>query len=128
DGDRSAAAEDAGSPGEPASWTIPVLQTVAASGQGVDALVEALDRHRAWLEASGELAGRRRRRLAERVREAVDRGLRERAWTEAGGAAILEESLPALEAGRITPYEVAERIVRADAGQGRRSCPVTTER
>src|SRR5690554_472951 len=116
DGEQSAAAEDARGTGEPESWTIPVLQTVAASGQGVDALVEALDRHRAWLEASGELARRRRRRLAERVHEAVDRDLRQRAWTEAGGAAILEESLPALEAGTTTPYEVAERIVRAAAG------------
>ena len=117
-GDRPAAAgatEDGGA-GQPEAWTIPVLQTVAATGQGVDALVEALDRHHAWLEASGELGRRRRRRLAERVREAVDRGLRQRAWTEAGGAAILEESLPALEAGTITPYEVAERIVRAAAG------------
>ena len=110
------AAEEAGDAGQPAAWTIPVLQTVAATGQGVDALVEALDRHHAWLVASGELGRRRRRRLAERVREAVDRGLRQRAWTEAGGAAILEESLPALEAGTITPYEVAERIVRAAVG------------
>jgi LAO/AO transport system kinase len=100
----------------PGPWAIPVLQTVAATGQGVDELVEALDRHHAWLQASGELARRRRRRLAERVREAVDRGLRERAWTERGGQAILEESLPALEAGETTPYEVAERIVRAAAG------------
>lgn len=119
DGDRPAAAGAAGDArgaGQQEAWTIPVLQTVAATGQGVDALVEALDRHHAWLEASGELARRRRRRLAERVREAVDRGLRQRAWTEAGGAAILEESLPALEAGTVTPYEVAERIVRAAAG------------
>ena len=119
DGDRPAASVadgDTGGAGQPEAWAIPVLQTVAANGQGVDALVEALDRHHAWLEASGELGRRRRRRLAERVREVVDRGLRQRAWTEAGGAAILEESLPALEAGTITPYEVAERIVRAAAG------------
>lgn len=119
DGDRPAAAagaEDDRGAGQPEAWAIPVLQTVASTGQGVDGLVEALDRHHAWLEASGELGRRRRRRLAERVREAVDRGLRQRAWTEAGGAAILEESLPALEAGTITPYEVAARIVRAAAG------------
>ncbi|HEX7091478.1 MAG TPA: methylmalonyl Co-A mutase-associated GTPase MeaB [Longimicrobiales bacterium] len=107
---------DAAGAVHPGPWAIPVLQTVAATGQGVDELAEALDRHHAWLQASGELARRRRRRLAERVREAVDRGLRERAWTEKGGQAILEESLPALEAGTATPYEVAERIVRAAAG------------
>src|SRR5690606_25367619 len=122
DGERPAAATppepeaSAGDVGLPEPWTIPVLQTVAETGQGVDALVEALDRHRAWLEASGELTRRRRRRLAERVREAVERGLRLKVWTEKDGEAILEESLPALEAGTITPYEVAARIVRAVAG------------
>ncbi|HEY8469670.1 MAG TPA: methylmalonyl Co-A mutase-associated GTPase MeaB [Longimicrobiales bacterium] len=107
---------DAAGGEQPGPWAIPVLQTVAATGQGVDELAATLDRHHAWLQASGELARRRRRRLAERVREAVDRGLRELAWTERGGEAILEESLPALEAGTTTPYEVAERIVRAAAG------------
>ncbi|MFO7259709.1 MAG: methylmalonyl Co-A mutase-associated GTPase MeaB [bacterium] len=118
EGEGAAATGEAGGAGGGRSegWAIPVLQTVASTGQGVDALVEALDHHHAWLQASGELGRRRRRRLAERVREAVDRGLRQRAWTEAGGEAILEQSLPALEAGTITPYEVAERIVRAAVG------------
>jgi LAO/AO transport system kinase len=35
-------------------WQIPVLQTVAHEGGGVTELAEALDRHRAWLGASGE--------------------------------------------------------------------------
>ena len=116
-GRRPGPAGDGEAGGEhPGPWTIPVLQTVASTGQGVDELAATLDRHHAWLQASGELARRRRRRLAERVREAVDRGLRELAWTERGGEAILEESLAALEAGTTTPYEVAERIVRAAAG------------
>src|SRR5690606_23963647 len=111
----SVADGDTGGAGQPEAWAIPVLQTVAANGQGVDALVEALDRHHAWLEASGELGRRRRRRLAERVREVVDRGLRQRAWTEAGGGAMLEGALPGPESGTLTPYEVAERLVREPA-------------
>jgi len=106
----------AGPPEPPAAWTIPVLQTVAETGQGVDELVAALDRHRAWLEASGALAARRRARLAGRVREEVERRLLERAWRERGGEALLEAALPALEAGETTPDEVAARIVRAATG------------
>jgi GTPase len=47
------------------SWTPPVLTTVATTGTGVNEVIEALDRHRAYLSESGELAARRReRRLA----------------------------------------------------------------
>jgi LAO/AO transport system kinase len=91
-------------------WQIPVLQTIAETGQGVPELADALDRHRSWLEASGELGRRRRARLAERVREEVDRRLRRRVWVEQGGEASLAAALQDLEEGRTTPYEVADRI------------------
>jgi len=45
----------------PDGWVPPVLLVSARSGEGVDALVEALDAHRAWLVAAGALAERRRR-------------------------------------------------------------------
>jgi LAO/AO transport system kinase len=96
-----------------AAWEIPVLKTIAESGSGVTELVEALERHSGWLAASGELSRRRRHRLAERVRDEVARSLLRRVWEEQGGASTLEKSLPALEEGSTTPYEVAARIVRA---------------
>jgi LAO/AO transport system kinase len=97
-------------------WEIPVLQTVASTGQGTEAVIEALDRHMGWLEAGGELERRRRERLAVRVRDAVDRALRLEAWQRRGGATILAEALPALQDGTATPNEVAARIVRAVVG------------
>ncbi|MBI4545513.1 MAG: methylmalonyl Co-A mutase-associated GTPase MeaB [Gemmatimonadetes bacterium] len=100
----------------PARWEIPVLQTVAETGHGVPRLVEVLDEHREWLAGSGELARRRQVRLTERVRAAVDRRLQQLAWDEKEGRRLLEEALPALEAGAESPYEVAVRIVRAALG------------
>jgi LAO/AO transport system kinase len=97
-------------------WSIPVLQTVAETGQGVEALQGALDRHWAWLAGSGERARRREQRLAEYVRELVGRRMAELVWVEKGGSETLDEALPALESGRETPYEVAARIVRAITG------------
>ncbi|MFS8639003.1 MAG: methylmalonyl Co-A mutase-associated GTPase MeaB, partial [Gemmatimonadota bacterium] len=99
-----------------ASWTIPVLKTVAEQGTGVDELVVALDRHRDWMVASGTLSEKRRERLDRRVRDAVARQLARTAWEERGGEAILQESLEALESGRESPYAVAARIVRAVTG------------
>ncbi len=94
-------------------WAIPVLKTVAQKGEGVDDLLATLDRHRVYLQESGELERRRRRRFEERTRAAVDRELRLLAWRDGPGERILRESLPRLEAGEESPYSLAARIVRA---------------
>ena len=98
---------------EQGGWAIPVLKTVAQSGEGMDELVRTLDRHAVYLRESGELSRRRQRRLAERVRAVVDRELKKLAWVGGRGEEMLENALPALESGAESPYTVAARIVRA---------------
>src|SRR2546429_1733808 len=56
-------------------WEPPVLATVASRGEGIAQLAAVLDRHYAYLEASGRLAERRRRRLAARTRAALARAV-----------------------------------------------------
>jgi LAO/AO transport system kinase len=53
------------------AWRPPVLETVATTDRGVDALLDAIDRHRAELEASGEVAQRRERRVADEIHALV---------------------------------------------------------
>ena len=101
---------------ERGAWAIPVLKTVAHEGEGIAELAETLERQAGYLRESGELAERRRRRLAERVRGVVDRELRRAVWERGRGEAMLEEALPALESGDESPYSVAARIVRAAGG------------
>ena len=93
-------------------WEIPVLKTIAETAEGVPELTAALDKHREWLGSTGELVRRRRQRLTERVREEVARTLLQNIW-QTEGAAALERALSDLEAGAMTPYEVAAQIVRA---------------
>lgn len=94
-----------------AAWRPPVLKTVARSGEGVTGLLDALDRHRAWLVETGLLEARRRERLAQHVRAVVQRRLHERVWNRLGGDAILAERLAVLSRGETTPYEVADLIL-----------------
>jgi LAO/AO transport system kinase len=112
---RPAAATESPSPDarRAGSREIPVLQTVASTGQGIAELARELDAHRAWLEESGERRRRLRERLAERVRDEVERALRQRVWDGGPGEPILAESMGPLEAGTTTPYEVAARVVAA---------------
>ncbi|HET7464049.1 MAG TPA: methylmalonyl Co-A mutase-associated GTPase MeaB [Longimicrobium sp.] len=96
---------------ESGAWAIPVLKTVGQSGEGIEELARTLDRHRVYLEDSGELSRRRRARLAERVRAVVERRLQRLAWRSGRGEEILDAALPRLETGDASPYEVADRIV-----------------
>lgn len=96
---------------EPARWEPPVLLTTATKGEGADALVAALDRHFTWLEASGELIERRRKRLAARTREVVDRAMHRWVWQESRAADLLRDRIDDVAAGRVSPYDLAQEIV-----------------
>ncbi|HYF71310.1 MAG TPA: methylmalonyl Co-A mutase-associated GTPase MeaB, partial [Nocardioides sp.] len=49
------------------AWRPPIVKTVAHQGEGLDEVVAEIDRHRAWLESSGELERRRRRRARDEI-------------------------------------------------------------
>jgi LAO/AO transport system kinase len=89
-------------------WEPPVLTTVAAAGEGIDELVAAIDRHRDWAAASGELQQRRSRRLVAEVEAIVAERAVERARS-ALRATIDTDDLGDL-AG-IDPYALADRIL-----------------
>ncbi len=48
-------------------WQPPIVLTEALRGEGIDELWGEIEKHRAWLEAEGELERRRRRNLAAEV-------------------------------------------------------------
>ena len=96
---------------------LPVVRTVAIEGEGLDDLVEAIDRHREFGRQSGGFALKRRERAAERVRDLVARKLERRVWLDGDGERRLEAALDDIVAGRLSPYAVAEEIV-TDTGPG----------
>jgi len=49
------------------AWGVPILKTEASGGVGVEALMEKLDEHRAFIEAEGTLSERRQRNLRNEV-------------------------------------------------------------
>jgi LAO/AO transport system kinase len=96
-------------PSEP--WEPPVLGTVASTGQGVDELAAALDRHHAYLEASGQLVERRRRRLAARTRAVLERGVQRWLVEATRAEELLRQRLDEVADGRRSPYDVAAEIL-----------------
>lgn len=100
----------------PAEWTPPVLRLVASQGEGIEALLDALDRHYGHMADSGRLRARRRGRLRDRVMEVVEQQLRQRLWRDPETLAWLDAQLPAVEAGITAPYAVAGAL-RARSGE-----------
>lgn len=92
-------------------WTPPVLTTVATKGEGVDAVVASLDRHFRYLEASGELRNRRRRRLREQIVAVAEHRVRRRLWNDAGVQEFMETMLPRIESGELSPYSIADELL-----------------
>jgi LAO/AO transport system kinase len=105
--------ERATTPAATPRWEIPVLTTNALEDEGVGELVAAIEAHRTWLEASGELAMRRRERARRRVHDVVDREIRRVAWSSTQTTARLDAGLDRIEAGEATPYVVAREILDA---------------
>jgi LAO/AO transport system kinase len=95
-------------------WKPPIVLTVAQSGRGVDDVAAELDRHRAWLEESGELTRRRTRRAREEIEAIAVAALRVR-WENVSGAlqsgGDLDALAEAVVAGEKDPYAAADELV-----------------
>ena len=107
---RAAAADPAAE-----SWTPPVLGTVGVKEEGIIELVAALDRHFDFLERTGGLRQRRRKRLRERVVEVVEHKVRQRLWNDAATNQWIESRIGALESGEATPFGVADELLARSA-------------
>ncbi|MBO1336246.1 methylmalonyl Co-A mutase-associated GTPase MeaB [Streptomyces sp. VRA16 Mangrove soil] len=91
-------------------WRPPIVKTVAARGEGVDEVVEALEKHRAWMEERGVLAERRAARAAREVETIAVTALRERIGDLSGDRrlGVLAERIVA---GELDPYRAADELV-----------------
>jgi LAO/AO transport system kinase len=90
----------------------PVLSTVSAKNEGIDELVETLDKHHAWLQDSGELDNRRRRRAADEIETLAVTALRQRIGDLRDGE-LLGDLAAEVLAGQTDPYAAADRLVAA---------------
>ncbi|MFC9326479.1 methylmalonyl Co-A mutase-associated GTPase MeaB [Kitasatospora sp. NPDC057015] len=100
---------------EPGAWRPPILKTVAARGEGVDEVVEALEKHRAWLEEHGELAARRRRRASDEIEAIALTALRARIG-DLHGDRHLDSLAERVAAGELDPYGAADQLVAGLTG------------
>ena len=109
------AAREAARREEAASWTPPVVLTVAHKGEGVADLAGFLDRHHRYLEEGGGLRDRRRRRLREQVMDVAESRLRRRLWSDAEVLSFVDAVIPRIERGEVSPYGIADELLTRGA-------------
>jgi LAO/AO transport system kinase len=97
---------------EPGLWRPPVVKTVAAQGQGIDEVLEAIDRHWSWMQEHGTLRTRRLRRAGDEIEAIAIKALRERMGDLRHGRGV-EDLAAAVVDGRTDPYAAADRVVDA---------------
>ncbi|MYT72401.1 MULTISPECIES: methylmalonyl Co-A mutase-associated GTPase MeaB [unclassified Streptomyces] len=91
-------------------WRPPIVKTVAARGEGIDEVVEALEKHRAWMEEHGVLSERRASRAAREVETIAVTALRERIG-DLRGDRRLGALAERIVSGDLDPYRAADELV-----------------
>jgi LAO/AO transport system kinase len=97
---------------EPGLWRPPVIKTVASQNQGIDDVLEAIDKHVAWMEHSGTLRVRRVRRAGDEIESIALQQLRTRMGDLRHGNGVDELASQVVD-GATDPYAAADQIVEA---------------
>ncbi|HTW19469.1 MAG TPA: methylmalonyl Co-A mutase-associated GTPase MeaB [Mycobacteriales bacterium] len=101
---------------DPGAWKPPIVKTIASQGEGSDALVEAIARHREWLLSSGQLERRRRARIADEIEAIAVTAVRER-FSDLRGGAALDALADRVLSGSTDPYAAADELVAAASAE-----------
>ena len=97
---------------EPGLWRPPVIKTVAQQGQGIDEVIESIEKHTSWMQESGALRDRRIRRAGDEIESIALQALRAKMGDLRHGNGV-EELAAAVVDGTTDPYAAAVQIVAA---------------
>jgi LAO/AO transport system kinase len=95
-----------------ADWIPPVVKTSASTGEGVDDLWAAVERHQGHLESTGALERNRRARLLAEVETLASQRVRERVRDAIAADPDLAERVAARE---VDPYRAASLLLEGIA-------------
>jgi len=96
-------------------WLAPIRKTVAATGQGIAELADAVQEHLAWLDATGVRDLRRLERAKSQVREIALGSIRRR-FAEFEGGDLVDELSQRVAARELDPYAAADKLISGIQG------------
>lgn len=93
-------------------WKPPILKTVAIRGEGVEAVVDALEEHRGYLKRSGQLELRNRERSEEEVKRIIEEALWGRLLSRLKEGEW-ERMMLQIADRELDPYTAAEKLLES---------------
>jgi LAO/AO transport system kinase len=93
-------------------WIPPIVKTVALKSEGIEELNDAIEKHYAYLEASGELDRRNRERVRIRIETQLKEKFMDRLIGETITRADYDQLLDDVLLKRNNPHDAAEGVLR----------------
>ena len=91
-------------------WIPPVIQTTASKNEGIEKMLEEIEKHHAYLNKSEKFQARRAQRERERVRELVEAMLHYDFWNDKREA-LLTKFLGEIVEHRTTSFDAAHELL-----------------
>ncbi len=88
-------------------WKVPILKVIAIQEQGLEELVDCLERFRAWLQEGERWEEKRLRQAALRIRDLVRARLEERLWSDPEVDAVVQENARRVLQGELAVHQAA---------------------
>jgi LAO/AO transport system kinase len=100
--------------GPKTSWRVPIVKTEAARGEGIDELVETIEKHRIHIEEEGTLEERRARNLMNEVMELAAVRLRRKLEESLREDPSVQEMLQQVVKRRLDPASAAAKLLERE--------------
>jgi LAO/AO transport system kinase len=95
-------------------WTPPVVKTEAVKDEGIDDLLAAVDRHRAFLEEGDRMEKKRIESLRNRITMVVEDKLKELFWQNDRTMETLDKMVGEVASGKKSPYQAAYKLISTE--------------
>ncbi|HIC87813.1 MAG TPA: methylmalonyl Co-A mutase-associated GTPase MeaB [Anaerolineae bacterium] len=108
------------------SWRPPIHKTIALRGEGVEALLEAIEAHIAYLRESGQLAQREQARVTATIEHILHEALLQQFMANVP-AGCLEALIEQVTRREMNPYDAVARLL-SSAGHPQAICEIQGNR
>ncbi len=93
------------------SWMPNIIKSIASENKGINEIANEIVRHRNYLEKNKLFNLKRENQTKVRIKEIVEDQIRNKLWSESGEKS-LNSSLEKVILGNLSPYHIAEDIIK----------------
>jgi GTPase len=99
------------------TWMPNIIKAVATENKGINEIAEEITKHKNHLHEKNKFLKKREERTKVRIRNIVEEKIREELWSGTGEKS-LNSSIDKVVLGNLSPYHIAEEIIRNYKNQG----------